>query len=202
MGWRKILESEHRLMLEVADAADKECAHIEATGEVRVDLVGDILGFFRYFCDGLHDPKEDGLLFARCHKRGMTDDDEPLEQMLGEHEWCAASSTASSAELEHLEPATVRRRSPSPRTCASTSSVLRCHIEVEESVFFDTAQHYLTEEDRRQLTEEFESVHCDEVEEGVTSYWEDLAHRLVAAENQAAGSPARPQTQAPSPSLR
>ena len=73
MGWRRILEAEHRLMLEVADAADAECAHVEATGRVRGDLVDAILGFFRFFCDGLHDPKEDGLLFSRCHKRGMTD---------------------------------------------------------------------------------------------------------------------------------
>ena len=32
MGWRKILEAEHRLVLEVADAADHECTHTEATG--------------------------------------------------------------------------------------------------------------------------------------------------------------------------
>ena len=75
MGWRKILEAEHHLMLEVADAAETECAHIETTGTARTDLVDDILGFFRYFCDGLHDPKEDGLLFARCHRRGMTNED-------------------------------------------------------------------------------------------------------------------------------
>ena len=117
-------------MLEVADAADKECAHIEATGDARVDLVGDILGFFRFFCDGLHDPKEDGLLFARCHKRGMTDEDEPLEQMLGEHEWCSgeldAPAERSSSELEPgdreaalafaARPARVRRA-----CCAATS---------------------------------------------------------------------------------
>ena len=64
--------------------------------------------------------------------------------------------------------------------------VIRCHVEVEESLFFDTAQHYLTESDRRQLTEEFESVHYDEIEEGVASYWEDLAHRLSEAEKQTA----------------
>ncbi len=86
MGWRTILETEHRLMLEVADAANKRCEHIAATGVVRADFVTDILGFFCFFCDGLHDPKEDGLLFARCRKRGMTNDDEPLEQMPGEHE--------------------------------------------------------------------------------------------------------------------
>ena len=61
---------------------------------------------------------------------------------------------------------------------------MRCHIEVEEDVFFDTAQHYLTPNDRRELTEEFEAVHWDEVEEGVASYWEDLAHRLSTAEVQ------------------
>ena len=57
MGWRKILEAEHRLVLEVADAAEAECAHIEATGSVRADLAGDMIGFFRYFDDGLHTPR-------------------------------------------------------------------------------------------------------------------------------------------------
>ena len=61
---------------------------------------------------------------------------------------------------------------------------MRCHIGVEEDVFFDTAQHYLTDDDRRALTEEFEAVHWDEIEEGVASYWEDLAHRLWIAETQ------------------
>jgi len=61
--------------------------------------------------------------------------------------------------------------------------VVRCHMEVEESLFFDTAQHYLTEHDRQELTEEFEAVHYDEVEEGVEQYWKALAHRLLAAES-------------------
>ncbi|HEY5168087.1 MAG TPA: hypothetical protein VIK03_01645, partial [Thermoleophilia bacterium] len=64
--------------------------------------------------------------------------------------------------------------------------VVRCHILVEEDVFFDTAQHYLTDHDRQELTEEFEAVHWDEIEEGVASYWEDLAHRLWVAESQSA----------------
>ena len=182
MGWRKILEAEHRLMLEVADAADKECEHIEATGVVRADLVGDMLGFFRFFCDGLHDPKEDGLLFARCHKRGMTDDDEPLEQMIGEHEWCAGRLDRLQVEVQELPEGDTAAARGFAADLREYVEVIRCHIEVEESLFFDTAQHYLTLEDRRQLTEEFESVHYDELEEGVEQYWEALAHRLLAAE--------------------
>ena len=44
--------------------------------------------------------------------------------------------------------------------------------------------HYLTLRDRQELTEEFEAVHSDEVEDGVQAYWEELAHRLAAADSQ------------------
>jgi hemerythrin-like domain-containing protein len=184
MGWRKILEREHRLVLEVADAADLECEHEVASGQCRVDLVGDILGFFRYFNDGLHDPKEEDLLFARCRKRGMTNDDEPLEQMECEHEWCRAELDALQEGLRHLDTGDRGAVLSMADRLHAYTDMIRTHIEVEESVFFDMAQHYLTEDDRRQLTEEFESVHYDEVEEGVQEYWEDLAHRLLAEERQ------------------
>jgi hemerythrin-like domain-containing protein len=186
MGWRNILESEHRLVLEVADAADMECAHIEATGTVRADLAGDMFGFFRYFADGLHDPKEEGLLYARCHRRGMTDQDEPLEQMIGEHEWCRAKLDGLEMSLENMSRDDRAAALDFAARLREYVEVLRCHIAVEEELFFDTAQHYLTENDRRELTEEFEAVHWDEVEEGVASYWEDMAHRLWAAESQPA----------------
>jgi hemerythrin-like domain-containing protein len=182
MGWRKILEAEHRLMLEVAEAAEKECAYIESAGTARVDLLEDIIGFFRYFCDGLHDPKEDGLLFARCAKRGMSDDDEPLEQMLREHEFCAGALDRLEEELPQIEAGDRDVALAFAAQLREYVEVIRCHIEVEETLFFDTAQHYLTEGDRRELTEEFESVHYDEVEEGVLAHWQALAHRIALAE--------------------
>lgn len=186
MGWRKILEAEHRLVLEVADAADAESAHIEATGAIRADLVGDMIGFFRYFGDGLHHPKEEALLYSRCHRRGMTDEDEPLEQMIGEHEWCRGKLDGLEHTLERIEPSDRAAALDFAARLREYVEVVRCHIQVEEDVFFDTAQHYLTVNDRHELTEEFEAVHWDEIEEGVASYWEDLAHRLSIAETQSA----------------
>jgi hemerythrin-like domain-containing protein len=192
MGWRRILEAEHRLMLEVADAADAECAHVELSGVVRRDLVGDILGFFRFFCDGLHDPKEDGLLFSRCRKRGMTEQDEPLEQLLGEHEWCAGRLDALQREL-YLLPLDDRTAALAfAADLREYVGVLRCHMETEETQFFDLAQHYLTGDDRERLSEEFESVYYDEVEEGVQAHWQELAHRLLLAERPAQAAAAGP----------
>ncbi len=186
MGWRKILEAEHRLVLEVADAAEAECRHTEATGTVRADLAGDMIGFFRYFADGLHHPKEEDLLYARCHRRGMTEEDEPLEQMVGEHEWCRGKLDGLEQSLERLKPGDRDAALDFAARLREYIEVVRCHIEVEEDVFFDTAQHYLTDHDRQELTEEFEAVHWDEIEEGVASYWADLAHRLWVAETQSA----------------
>lgn len=185
MGWRRILEAEHRLMLEVAEAAETECARIEQTGRVRGDLVDAILGFFRFFCDGLHDPKEDGLLFSRCRKRGMTEEDEPLEQLLGEHEWVAGRLDALQRELYDVAPGDREGALRFAADLREYVGVLRCHMEVEETQFFDLAQHYLTPDDRAKLTEEFESVYYDEVEEGVQAYWQELAHRLALAERPA-----------------
>jgi hemerythrin-like domain-containing protein len=186
MGWRKILEAEHRLLLEVAEAAEAECAHIEATGTIRTDLVGDMIGFFRYFGDGLHHPKEDGLLFARCHRRGMTDQDEPLEQLIGEHEWCRSTLDGLEESLERIDPGDREAALEFATRVREYVEVARCHVQVEDDVFFDMAQHYLTMRDRQELTEEFEAVHWDEIEEGVASYWEGLAHRLWIAETQSA----------------
>ena len=183
MGWRMILEAEHRLILEVADAADEECEHIRTTDAARTDLASDILEFFRFFGEGLHEPKEDGLLFARCHKRGMTEADEPLQQMIGEHEWCSGRLDRLVAELKALHEGDSRAALAFATDLREYVEVVRCHIEVEESLFFDMARHYLTESDSRQLTKEFESVHDDELEEGVEQYWEAVAHRLLAAES-------------------
>jgi hemerythrin-like domain-containing protein len=173
-------------MLEVAEAAEAECRHIETTGIIRQDLVGDMIGFFRYFGDGLHHPKEEGLLFARCHRRGMTEQDEPLEQMIGEHEWCRGKLDGLEHSLEGMDPNDRAAALDFAARLREYVEVVRCHIEVEEDLFFDTAQHYLTLNDRHELTEEFEAVHWDEIEEGVASYWEDLAHRLWVAETQPA----------------
>ena len=121
MTWRKILEASIVSSWRSLEAADKECDHIDATGCCRVDLVGDMLEFFRYFNDGLHDPKEEGLLFARCHKRGMTNDDEPLEQMLGEHEWCCGKLDSLQVTLKAIAGGGAASRTSSPVGLGSTS---------------------------------------------------------------------------------
>ena len=184
MTWRKILEREHELLLEVLSAAEKESAHIEATGRARIDLVSDMVEFFRYFGDGLHDPKEEGLLFVRCHRRGMTDEDEPLEQMLAEHEWMRAAQDDLQAMIDGLKAGNTSLARPLAAKLREYVEINRLHIKVEEELFYETVAHYLTDKDNEELTVEFDAVHYDEVEEGVQEFYEQLAHRVLAAEDE------------------
>lgn len=185
MGWREILEREHRLQYRVLDAAEKECDHIDATGCCHVELVSDMIEFFRYFGDGLHDPKEDGLLYARCQKRGMTTDDEPLEQMLAEHEWCRTQLDMlqdTLAAVKAGDTGLVRDLSTQLREFADVN---RTHMEVEETTFFDLCGHYLTSKDLDELSDEFERIHEDEVDEGVRAFYEKLANDVLQREIEA-----------------
>jgi hemerythrin-like domain-containing protein len=178
MSWRSILESEHRVVLEVVDAAEKEAQRMEETGEARPDLLHDIVEFFVYFNDGLHDPKEEDLLFCHCHKRGMSCDEGVLGFLIADHHNCREYMDTLRASLQALR----KGEGESPRDFGERlyayAEFVRHHIEVEENEFFDVAEHYLTPEDSLDLSEEFESAHFDEIEEGVLEHFEALGHKL------------------------
>lgn len=191
MTWREILEREHRVMYEVLAAAEKECAYIDETGDCHTALVQDMIEFFRYFADGLHDPKEEGLLYARCHRRGMTDEDQPLEQLLGEHEWSKGQLVALQHTVDAIKAGRGELAPELARELRDYVDVYRRHMEVEETQFFDLVSHYLTENDLKELSQEFAAVYEDELEEGVHGFYEELAHRVLAAET-AASEPRTP----------
>ena len=187
MTWRSILEEEHRLLREVLEAAERECDCIDASGRCHIELVTDMIEFFRYFGDGLHDPKEDGLLYSRLRRRGMTRDLGPLEQLLGEHEW-------SHGQLDVLQDTVEAVRKGDSGLVPQLSTelreyieVMRRHVDVEETVFFDLVSRHLNQTDLVELSQEFNVVHDDEAEEGVQAFYERLAHRVLADEREICG---------------
>jgi hemerythrin-like domain-containing protein len=178
MGWRKILKREHEAVLEVLDAAEREARRMEETGEARLDVLHDLLEFFRHFNDGIHDPKEEELLFARCVKRGMGEDVGQFGRLMKDHD----ETRGRVNELRDAYRSVRDGKGETPAGFAQRlhdyDELIRAHIEIEDDEFFDLAQGYLTIEDRRELSEEFDSAHEDETEEGVFEYFEELGRRL------------------------
>ena len=165
-------------MLEVAEAAEADAAH-EATGTIRLDLVGDMIGVFRYFGDGMDHPKEEGsAVRPDAIAAGMTDDDGAARADIGEHEWCRVSLDGLKRSSSASTPTTGRPASPSPPGCRSTSRSRAVTSKSRKGVLRHRPALSPPTVTGKELTEEFEAVHWDEIEEGVVSDWEDLAHRL------------------------
>ena len=64
------LKHEHRVILLVLDAAEREVASIEKTGKVQADKLQKMLDFFRNFADRCHHAKEEKLLPGLSHQAG------------------------------------------------------------------------------------------------------------------------------------
>ena len=187
MTWRSILEEEQALLREVLQAAERECDCIDASGRCHIDLVTDMSEFFRYFGDGLHDPKEGGLLHSRLRRRGMTGDHGPLEQLLDEHKWSHSQLDELRDTVDAIGKGDTGLIHQLSAQLREYLEVMRRHVDVEETAFFDLVSRYLTQNDLERLSEEFNAVHDGEAEEGVQAFHEGLAHRVLADEREICG---------------
>ena len=187
MTWRSILEEEHRLLGEVLEAAERECDSIDASGRCHVDLVTDMIEFFRFFGEGLHDPKEDGLLISRLRRRGMASEHGLLDRLQGEREWSHGQLNVLRDTVDAIGKGNKGLIHQLSAQLREYIAAMRRHVDVVETELFDAASSHLAQEDLDRLTEEFNAVHDGEAEEGVQAFYERLAHRVLADEREICG---------------
>ena len=79
------LNHEHKIILMVLDAAEKEIESIRGTGKIHRQTIEKMLDFFRNFADHCHHAKEEKHLFVKMKGKGMPDNSGPIFVMLTEH---------------------------------------------------------------------------------------------------------------------
>ena len=80
------LKHEHKIILMVLDAAEREIESIQGTGKIHKQNIEKMLDFFRSFADHCHHGKEEKHLFVKLKEKGMPDNSGPIFVMLTEHE--------------------------------------------------------------------------------------------------------------------
>ncbi len=147
-----VLRSEHRSIGFLLDLLERQTNLLEKTGEPDLQLIVEIIDYFRSFPDMHHHPKED-LVMRRLRERAEGLDaeffrlDEEHDQLSGELH--AFSRTA--AELI-AEPSPMSRSSFILEARAFIERERR-HMSMEEQYFFPAAERWLTEEDWDELDE-------------------------------------------------
>ena len=177
----EILKREHRTVLLVVKAARRDLEGAGETREVAEDEVEQLLDFFRYFTNSCHDPKEEDLLFTALHRRGLPWDDYPLRELVREHEEMRVVLDSASDWLPLVRAGDTTAKMSFLHDLKIYLDLVEWHMAAEEEAIFPMVQELLTARDLEELSDAFAAIACEELEEGVHAYYNDLAHELVGA---------------------
>ena len=82
----KILVDEHKNILKLADALERECNAINKGKNIDENFFKKAVDFIRNYADKFHHAKEEDILFAELNKNSAAMHCNPIEQMLYEHD--------------------------------------------------------------------------------------------------------------------
>src|SRR3989344_4575577 len=84
----KILVDEHKNILKLADALERECNEIKSGKIVNEDFFNKVIDFIRNYADKFHHAKEEDILFKEfCKEDNLAKVHcNPVDQMLHEHD--------------------------------------------------------------------------------------------------------------------
>jgi hemerythrin-like domain-containing protein len=174
------LKREHRIVDQVCEACRRELDRADDTGVLDPIEMERFVEFFRFYANACHDPKEEDLLFTMLHHRGLSWEEDPLADLVREHEEMRVILDAASGWVPHLKDGESSAMRPLSRDMRSYTELVLAHIRKEEEGIFVHALDTLTEADHDELTLAFENVACDEGDEGIHAYYSELAHELAA----------------------
>ncbi len=184
----EILRREHRVVTLVADAAHRRLDDARSSaGADELAEVDRYVDFFRYYTIACHDPKEEDLLFAALHHRGMSWDGYPLHALMDDHAALRRTLDAASDDLTLARAGDFSAVGLALAALEDYLELLVRHVETEEEILFPIAERWLSDADFRILDERFEEVACDEADEGMQEYYTHLAHDLAGTAAATAG---------------
>jgi hemerythrin-like domain-containing protein len=177
----EVLRREHAMVKVVLDAASRDLDRIAMTHQADAGEMERLIDFFRYFANACHDPKEEDLLFCMLHRRGMSWESWPLDELLKEHEEMRVILDSAADWIPLLKHGESSAIEPLLFNMRHYLSLVNAHMVKEEEVIFPLALRSLTDEDVDELSRAFDSIEEEEEEEGIREYYADLAQRLARA---------------------
>jgi hemerythrin-like domain-containing protein len=152
----KLLMADHDIILNAIHVLDTMRTDIDHRKDVDFDDIRSLLTFLREFADGCHHVKEEAMLFPALIQAGLPLQDGPLAVLSHEHESGRALTAAMEEALDR------NNKEDFVMYAVRYATLLREHIEKENSVLFDMADRTLTYEEDQNLADafaQFETTH-------------------------------------------
>jgi hemerythrin-like domain-containing protein len=173
------LRNEHegiRTMLRIMEAIRKQAQN---NGNFDKAHFAAILEFLKVFVDKCHHAKEEELLFPALEAAGVPSDGGPIGVMLHEHalgrelvktmevSFTALSKNGGKSALQEVS-----------HHVEEYIALLSGHIDKENGILFDLADHMLSEMKQRELLDGFEKIEEERIGDGKHEAFHELIHTL------------------------
>jgi hemerythrin-like domain-containing protein len=174
-----VLKHEHKIILLVLEAAEREAQAIKDTGKVNTDKLDKVLDFCRVFIDECHHGKEEEYLFPKIKERSLESGKEPISIMLQEHVAGRRRVKNIAESLAQAGKGDLAGMAALSVNLSAYVDHLQAHIDKENNVLFPMADRLFTAEDQQDLTQAFDKHEAKEMGEGVHEKYHQLAHELA-----------------------
>jgi hemerythrin-like domain-containing protein len=171
------LRDEHEGVQMMLSIIGQVCQQLEATGKLNTEHFERILEFLKVFVDKCHHGKEEELLFPALIAVGVPADG-PIAVMLHEHQMGRNYVKAMSTAFFKYVAADVSLSKDVLQNAHGYISLLREHIEKENSVLFVMADNLLSEKRQDELFEGFEKIEEDRIGVGKHEEFHGLLKKL------------------------
>ena len=153
----KILMDEHKNILKIADAIEKECDEIDKGKKVDEEFFRKVIDFIRNYADKFHHAKEEDILFkefCKTTEKGCLHCN-PVEQMLYEHN--IGRDFVKGVE----EGMNERNKRKIVENALSYVNLIREHIFKEDNILYPMADEALSMKTQKEMLSKFEKIGKD-----------------------------------------
>jgi len=175
----EILVEEHRIILAVIDAAEKEVKSVGAGAEFNGEKIEKMVDFFKNFADTCHHAKEEKLLFPKMEEKGMNAEGGPIAVMLADHNTGRAYLGKVRQALPQASAGDAESVSVVLQNIGLFANMLKHHIYKEDNILYPMADQMFNDADQQDLLDKFADVEKNEIGEGVHEKYHKLAHELI-----------------------
>ena len=148
----QILSGEHKNILKIAEALNKECGALESGKKLNTDFFSQAIEFIREYADRFHHAKEEDILFKELCRPDAKMHCNPVEQMLYEHN--LGRNFVKGME-EGLKEGNKNRITENAR---GYSQLIQEHINKEDNILYPMADEALSEKSKKSMLKEFEKA--------------------------------------------
>ncbi len=150
------LMKEHRLIERMIKLMTFELNRISSGNAVNAQFIQSVVDFIRTYADRCHHGKEEDILFRKLTDKQLSPGHvEAMTQLIREHAHARRITAQLAAANDGYKKGDKAALSVISKTLEELVDFYPTHIEKEDKQFFPTCMTYLTDEEKREMHEQF-----------------------------------------------